>query len=60
MTTEPTTRSFLSCLMTKTSAGAANVIRFVFDDKDEALLLLPEDGRAGHDDDDDSTDSSTF
>ena len=55
--TEPTTRSFLSRLMTKTSAGAADVIRFVFDDKDEALLLLPEDGR---DDDNDSTDSSTF
>jgi hypothetical protein len=57
---QPTTGSFLSRLMAKTSAGASNVIHFVFDDKVEALLLLPEDGCAGRDDDDDSTDSSTF
>jgi hypothetical protein len=42
--------------MTKTSAGAADVLRFVFDDKDETSLQLHEDGS----DDDDSTDSSGF
>ena len=36
----PGTASFLSRLMEKTSAGANDVIRFVFDDRDEALLLL--------------------
>ena len=50
-----TTGSLLSRLMAKTSAGAADALRFVFDDKDS--FLLHEDG---FEDDDVSTDSSTF
>ena len=53
---QPTTGSLLSRLMAKTSAGAADVLSFAFDDKDEASSLLCEYGR---DDDDDSTASST-
>ncbi len=54
---QATTGSLLSRLMAKTSAGAADVVTFVFDDKDEASSLLCQDGR---DDDPDSTASSTF
>ncbi len=39
-----TTGSFLSRLMTKISAGAADVLCFIFDDKDDASSLLCEDG----------------
>ena len=44
--------------MGKTSAGAADVLRFVFDDKFEASLSLHEDGIDN--DNDNSTTSSTF
>jgi hypothetical protein len=37
---QATTGSFLSRLMAKTSAGAADVLSFVFDDKDEASSRL--------------------
>jgi len=51
----PTTGSFLSRLMAKTSAGAADVLRFVFaDNKDDALSLFD------NEDDDNSTTSSAF
>ena len=57
----PTTASFLSRLMAKTSASTNDVINFVFSEKDEALLLNPADNTGCDDDEDNnSTDSSTF
>jgi hypothetical protein len=57
----PTTASFLSRLMAKTSASANDVIDFVFSEKDEALLLNPADNNGCDDDEDNnSTDSSAF
>ena len=41
----PTTASFLSRLMAKTSASANDVINFVFSEKDVALLLNPADNK---------------
>ena len=48
--------------MGKTSAGAADVLRFVFDDQNEGLSLgvLREDGLRDDDDDNNSTASTMF
>ena len=58
MITNVPVRSFLSRLMTKTYADAADVFRYLYDGRDDAdnrRLRLDDD-----DDDNDSTDSSTF